>query len=168
MSVDDLDDVLDIEQSSFSFPWSRSSFYGEIQKNNFAYYIVARPRGEHRVIGYGGLWVVCDEGHITTLAVHPFYRKTGAGSFMLDHLLKKAREKGARRVFLEVRDSNLAARHLYEKFCFKIIGRRKNYYLDEDALIMVHTFLRSKDTSSLRGGLYNVAKNIDSGPGNKL
>ncbi len=140
MTVDDLNDVLDIEHNSFSFPWSRSSFYGEIRENRYAYYIVARSKDDGRIIGYGGIWVLFDEGHITTLAVHPLYRQAGAGSFLLDHMLKKAHAKGARQVFLEVRDSNQAARGLYEKFKFKVISRRKNYYLNEDALVMVYTF----------------------------
>jgi ribosomal-protein-alanine N-acetyltransferase len=140
MTVDDLDDVLEIEQKSFSFPWSRNSFYMEIRQNRYAYYIVARLKDNGRIIGYGGVWVLFDEGHITTLAVHPLHRKAGIGSFMLEHILRKACTNGATQVFLEVRDSNLAARRLYEKFKFKVIGRRKNYYLNEDALIMVYTF----------------------------
>lgn len=140
MTVDDLTDVLEIEKNSFIFPWSSISFYEEIRGNNYAYYIVARLPGKGKIVGYGGLWVFFDEGHITTLAVHPLYRHAGTGSFLLDHLLNKALQKGARRVFLEVRDSNQVARSLYEKYNFKVIGRRKNYYLNEDALVMVHTF----------------------------
>jgi len=112
----------------------------EISQNRYAHYIVARVKDDGRVIGYGGLWVLFDEGHITTLAVHPLHRKAGTGSFLLEHMLRKARANGATQVFLEVRDSNLAARRLYEKFKFKVIGRRKNYYLNEDALVMVYTF----------------------------
>lgn len=140
MTVADLDAVLEIEQNCFPFPWSRSSFYGEIKDNRYAYYIVARLKDNGSIIGYGGLWVIFDEGHITTLAVHPLYRRCGTGSFILEHLLKKASIEGARQVFLEVRASNLAARRLYEKFHFKVISRRKNYYLSEDALVMVYTF----------------------------
>ncbi|MGI6308642.1 MAG: ribosomal protein S18-alanine N-acetyltransferase [Dethiobacteria bacterium] len=140
MSVDDLSAVLEIEKSSFSFPWPQDSIYKEIVKNDYAYYFVARLKDEGKVIGYGGIWVLLDEAHITTLAVHSLYRRAGTGSLLLSCLLKEALSRGARQVFLEVRDSNQAARALYEKFGFEMIGRRKNYYYHEDALIMVHKF----------------------------
>ncbi len=143
MTIDDLGDVLAIEKTSFIFPWSDHSFYGEIKENKNADYVVARLRNNNKIVGYGGLWVFFDEGHITTLAVHPRYRKAGAGSSLLDHLLKKARSRGARKVFLEVRDSNKVARGLYEKFKFRVIGRRKNYYLLEDAVVMLLKFPKS-------------------------
>lgn len=140
MSLQDLEAVLEIERSAFSFPWPQNSFYREIVNNDYAYYFVVRLKDENKIIGYGGIWVLLDEAHITTLAVHPLYRQAGAGSFLLSHLLKEALSKGARQVFLEVRDSNLAARTLYEKYNFAIVGRRKNYYYHEDALLMVHKF----------------------------
>ena len=61
----------------------------------------------------------------------------GTGSLLLAHLINKAERKGACKVFLEVRDSNRQARRIYERFGFKVIGKRKKYYLDEDALVMV-------------------------------
>lgn len=140
MTVADLDEVCEIEQNCFPFPWSKNSFYGEINENKYAYYIVARLKDHGGIIGYGGLWVIFDEGHITTLAVHPHHRRQRVGSCILEHLLEKAEALGARQVFLEVRDSNGAARGLYEKFHFKAISRRKKYYLNEDALVMVYTF----------------------------
>jgi ribosomal-protein-alanine N-acetyltransferase len=140
MTVDDLNEVQEIEKRSFVFPWSNNSFYGEIRENDYADYVVARLQGNGRIIGYGGLWVFFDEGHITTLAVHPLYRRAGAGSLLLDYLLKKAESKGARKVLLEVRNSNQAAHRLYKKYDFRVIGRRKNYYLNEDALVMVRAY----------------------------
>lgn len=140
MSLQDLEDVLEIERSTFSFPWPQNSFYREIINNDYAYYFTARLKDENKIIGYGGIWVLFDEAHITTLAVHPLYRQAGVGSILLSHLLKEALSRGACQVFLEVRDSNLAARTLYEKYDFEMIGRRKNYYYHEDALLMVHKF----------------------------
>ncbi|NMB35708.1 MAG: ribosomal protein S18-alanine N-acetyltransferase [Firmicutes bacterium] len=140
MSLQDLEAVLEIERSTFSFPWPKNSFYREIINNDYAYYFAARLKGENKVIGYGGIWVLFDEAHITTLAVHSLHRQAGAGSILLSHLLEEALARGARQVFLEVRDSNLAARTLYKKYDFEIIGRRKNYYYHEDALLMVRKF----------------------------
>ena len=143
MTVADLNDVLDIEKNSFTFPWSNSFFVGEIQETKNADYVLARLQTNGRIIGYVGLWVFFDEGHFTTLVVHPHYRQAGAGSFLLDYLLKRAQSKGARKVYLEVRDSNKVARRLYEKFKFKVIGRRKNYYLIEDAVVMLRKFSKN-------------------------
>lgn len=140
MSVDDLDTVLEIERNSFPFPWPQDSIYREIVKNDYAFYYVARLKEEGKVIGYGGIWVLFDEAHVTTLAVHPPYRRLGAGSLLLSYLLQEAFSKGARQVYLEVRDFNQAARALYEKYGFKKIGRRKNYYYHEDALVMAYKF----------------------------
>lgn len=140
MSLQDLESVLEIERSTFSFPWPQNSFYREIVNNDYAHYFAVRLKGENIIIGYGGIWVLLDEAHITTLAVHPHYRQAGAGSFLLSRLLEEALSRGAHQVFLEVRDSNLAARKLYEKYDFKITGRRKNYYYHEDALLMVCKF----------------------------
>lgn len=135
MVLEDLDEVMQIEQDSFLYPWSRNSFQGEILTNRFAYYITAKDT-EGFVIGYAGIWILFDEGHITTIAVKPLCRHKGVGSLLLAHLLKKAQLEGACKVFLEVRDSNLEARRIYERFGFEVIGKRKKYYFNEDALIM--------------------------------
>lgn len=138
MTTADLDQVLYIEQDSFiSTSWNRESFYAEITRNKYAYYTVARLKYSPKVIGYGGIWIVFDEAHITTLAVHPHYRQVGIGTFLLKNMLKTAFAKGAGKIFLEVRVSNAGARRLYEKFNFRVIARRKNYYFDEDALVMM-------------------------------
>ncbi len=136
MVPDDLDEVMQIEQSSFPYPWSRKSFQSEILTNKFAYYVTAKDSSKF-VIGYAGVWIIFDEAHITTIAVHPCYRQMGTGSLLLARLLEKATQEGAGKVFLEVRDSNLQARKIYERFGFEVFGKRKKYYYDEDALVMV-------------------------------
>jgi [ribosomal protein S18]-alanine N-acetyltransferase len=144
MTVEDLEEVLEIENDSFSFPWSRNSFYKEITDNGYAYYLVCRLKGSQRIIGYGGIWTLFDEAHITTLAVHSLYRHTGVGTLIIINLINNALREGANRVFLEVRDSNREARNLYEKLQFKVIGKRKNYYFDEDALVMLRDFVEAQ------------------------
>ncbi len=143
MTAAHLDQVLFIERNSFaSTSWSRESFYAEITQNKYAYYIVARFKGSTMIIGYGGIWIVLDEAHITTLAVHPHHRGAGIGTAILSNMLEKAFAKGAGKAFLEVRTSNRKAQRLYEKFNFKAVTLRKNYYFDEDALVMM---LAAKD-----------------------
>ena len=140
MTGNDLDQVMEIEYRSFPLPWSRGSFEREICYNNYSCYIVAGAGENGQVTGYAGSWVFLDEAHITTLAVHPLYRRTGTGSALFSYLLETAHAQGAERVLLEVRDSNEAARRLYEKHGFTVIGRRKKYYFDEDALVMARYF----------------------------
>ncbi len=140
MTNDDLDEVMEIEHSSFPYPWARASFEKELRDNAYACYLVAGTEKNGQVIGYAGSWVLFGEAHITTLAVHPGYRRAGTGSALLTSLMESAYKLGACQVFLEVRDSNGAARTLYEKFGFKIKGIRKKYYLDEDALVMIRDF----------------------------
>jgi len=83
-------------------------------------------------------WMILDELHIATFATHGEHRRRGIGRLLLKSALDEARVDGARRAFLEVRESNSAAQAMYEGFGFKITGRRPRYYRDndEDAILM--------------------------------
>jgi len=139
MLPEHLEEVLAIEKSSFSTPWSYYAFAYEI-KNDFAYYLVALSAG--KVIGYGGMWLILDEAHITNLAVYRNYRRSGVGRAIMQEFIRHAVHSGITRLTLEVRPSNQAARHLYATLGFKEKGRRRGYYLDtnEDAIIMWKNF----------------------------
>ena len=104
--------------------------------NRLASYLVARVEG--RIVGYGGMWLMVDEAHITTFAVHPAWRRQRIGERLLLAFLDLAVHRGAHEATLEVRLSNLPARKLYEKYGFRPVGLRPRYYSDnqEDALIM--------------------------------
>jgi ribosomal-protein-alanine N-acetyltransferase len=136
MSSGHLDGVLAIENVSFPTPWSRTAFAHELLHNDFAYYIVALEG--KKVVGYAGMWRILDEGHITTLAVHPDYRRQNIGAALLNELLREGKRRGCTRMTLEVRPSNHAAQELYAKMGFVSHGRRPGYYSDtkEDAIIM--------------------------------
>ncbi len=131
-----LDQVTGIEKLSFAMPWSRQAFTFEITENDFALYLVALF--QDRVVGYGGIWIVLDEGHITNVAVHPKLRGYGVGRALMAELISRAAMQGADKLTLEVRMSNLAARNLYASLGFVGKGVRRRYYSDnnEDALIM--------------------------------
>ena len=96
------------------------------------------PSAEHPIVGYGGVWLVVDEAHITTLAVAPAYRGRGVGELLLNALIDHAYALAAQRMTLEVRVSNTTAQRLYLKYGFQSAGTRPRYYTDngEDALIM--------------------------------
>jgi ribosomal-protein-alanine N-acetyltransferase len=136
MRVEDLPAVHAIERASFTTPWPSHAYRSELETNRLAHYLVARANTE--VVGYGGMWIMVDEAHITTFAVDPRWRRRRIGERLLVALLDVAVARRAREATLEVRLSNLAARRLYEKYGFRPVGLRPRYYSDdnEDALIM--------------------------------
>ena len=135
MKEADLEDILEMERECFATPWSRESFEMEF-KNKFARYVVAEIDG--KVVGYGGLWLIIDEAHITNIAVREEYRKMDVGSHILSGLVAISLKRDIKSMTLEVRASNVAAIRLYEKYDFKEAGIRPKYYSDnnEDAIIM--------------------------------
>lgn len=130
-----IDSILSIEELSFKDPWSRDAMERELN-NNFARYVVVKQ--QDKVIGYGGMWIILDEGHITNIAVYPKYRCIGAGNLILRSLIDICKKESITSLTLEVRVSNLIAQNLYVKYGFISEGIRRNYYADnnEDALIM--------------------------------
>jgi ribosomal-protein-alanine N-acetyltransferase len=161
MKVDDLDRVMEIEEVAHISPWSISGYRHELEENELAYYLVLLPaeeanlspvstfgkrlltslRTSHRgrpIIGYAGFWLIADEAHISTIAIDPQWQRLGLGEYLLLELIKKALQKRAEMITLEVRSSNQTAKNLYMKYDFKYVGKRKRYYKDsnEDAHIM--------------------------------
>ena len=136
MKNEDIDQVCEIEKMCFSSPWSKNSFIDEINSNICARYFVADEGG--KVLGYGGMWLIINEAHITNIAVHPGYRRNHVGSNLLFSMMKAANDElGINRMTLEVRKSNHSAQSMYHKFGFLVAGERKKYYDDnEDACIM--------------------------------
>jgi ribosomal-protein-alanine N-acetyltransferase len=138
----DADGMHRVEQACFELPWSRDDLAKDATENILSIYFVAEATDaesrESTVIGYAGLWVVLDEGHITNVAVDSDYRRQGVAAMLLLSMFEAAREKGAKRFTLEVKRTNEAAIRLYEKFGFSIAGYRKGYYKEdgEDAAIM--------------------------------
>ena len=149
MTVPDLPEVQAIERASFTTPWPPHAYKTELETNRLASYLVARADGH--VVGYGGVWLMVDEAHITTFAVHPAWRRRGIGDRLLLELLDVAQERGAREATLEVRLSNVPARRLYEKFGFRPVGLRPRYYTDdgEDAYVMTTPDLRRPSMQAL-------------------
>jgi ribosomal-protein-alanine N-acetyltransferase len=161
MRLEDLDEVQAIEQASFSTPWPSNAYRSELVTNRLASYLVARIEG--RIVGYGGMWLMVDEAHITTFAIHPGWRRQRIGERLLLAFLDLARDRHAREATLEVRLSNLAARRLYEKYGFRPVGLRPRYYSDnnEDALIMTTEPLSDP---RLRARIERLREALDDGP----
>jgi [ribosomal protein S18]-alanine N-acetyltransferase len=167
MRTSDLHQVMDIERVAFASPWPMSAYRYELTQNDLSTYLVLKLRRSggmtplgHKggmtpplrlggmtpllrksvepVLAYGGFWMIVDEAHISTIAVHPKWRRRGLGEMVLVAMVDAAIMRGAAEVTLEVRVSNLAAQGLYHKYAFVQVGRRKAYYTNnrEDALIM--------------------------------
>lgn len=141
MMKEDIDQVLAIEQESFSQPWSRNLFLSEFRSTAVSTLLVARleEHGVRRIVGYIVYWIVADEMHVLNLAVAPAYRRHGIAQNLVLNAIKRAFKKGAKRSFLEVRASNTAARKLYSNLGFTGSSIRRNYYEAplEDALVMI-------------------------------
>lgn len=135
-TVNDVEDIYEIEKLCFPDPWSRDALTYELGENPRAFYIVADIGG--KVVGYAGLWWIDDEGHITNVAVRPGYRNRRIGEGIISVLIDFTAGEGILHHTLEVRRSNEPAINLYEKFGFRVEGVRRGYYLNngEDALIM--------------------------------
>ncbi len=128
--------IIAIERAVFSDPWSARSFR-EALSNPSVYCACARRDGR-TLQGYVVAWFVADEGEIANLAVAPGAWGNGIGRALLDASLKEAAARKLKAVYLEVRDSNAAARHLYGSRGFIEIGRRRSYYRRpvEDAIVL--------------------------------
>ena len=128
--------VLRIEEQVYPRPWSMSLFLSELALRTTRAYFVARVGRD--VVGYAGLMMTAEDGHVTTIAVDPKWHRHKIGTRLLLGLAREALARGAQNLTLEVRLSNKGAQELYRKFGFSPVGVRKNYYQEtnEDALVM--------------------------------
>ena len=137
MNNTDVDEVFRLEELVHpNHHWSKESFYNELS-NNLAYYYCVKNE-KNTILAYIGFWLIIDEAHITTLAVHPDFRRNQLAQILLIKMIDICYKNMVKYITLEVRESNLPAILLYEKFLFESIGMRKNYYQDngENAIIM--------------------------------
>jgi [ribosomal protein S18]-alanine N-acetyltransferase len=141
----DLEGVLELEAACFTNPTTRDMLRHEVESSDVLHAYVMRPVPGGMIVAYCAVWIIFDELHINTLAVHPRWRRQGVASLLLTHVLDDAVRKGAAKATLEVRRSNEGARKLYERFGFAVGGVRKEYYRQpvEDALILWRTALGS-------------------------
>lgn len=135
LSEGDIAGVVALEKKINSAPWSEQAFRNELNHPH-GYFVVARL--DNKVVGYGGVWMVIDEAHITTVAVSDEFRRRGIGKEIVTYLLDEARKRGMTCSTLEVRAGNTAAITLYRNLGFESTATRKGYYPDnkEDALVM--------------------------------
>ena len=159
MRAEDLDQAVLLDCMSFSLPWPPSAYLHELNNTGGKVWVaeqvleepleyhspfpvpvadLVQPVGARAVVAVIVVWLIVDEAHIATLAVHPKLRRQGIARKLLCVALKEAAEDGMLSALLEVRAGNDAAQDLYRKFGFDVVGRRTRYYQDnyEDALLM--------------------------------
>ena len=136
MAVDDIPAVVALDHMSFSLPWPERSFRFELTENSASRCWVAESDG--KIVGMIVAWLLVDEAHIATIAIHPDFRRRGIARKLLTHALHFMKGEGAQSSFLEVRESNSAAQEMYRKLGYEESGRRPRYYKDneEDAILM--------------------------------
>jgi len=137
ITLDRMDELVAMEKRCFSDPWTRAMFRSEIEVAGGTY-----ARGAfvgETLVGYSFAVLIADEAHLGNLAVDPGYRRRGIAQSLLGDLLTAAQREGARRVTLEVRESNAIARNFYSRNGFVDIAIRKSYYRNpvEDAIVML-------------------------------
>jgi ribosomal-protein-alanine N-acetyltransferase len=140
---EDLKAVEHLQQLTFTNPWGIDAIKWELENTDVARLYVARDTHE-ALVAYCACWVVFDELHINSFAVDPAWRRRGCARVLLNRVLAEAATQGAKAATLEVRESNVAARRLYEGLGFRVEGVRRDYYQDprEDALILWNRALR--------------------------
>jgi ribosomal-protein-alanine N-acetyltransferase len=141
MCESDIDAVYAIETACFHSPWSKASFEGELKNTLAVYFVLVESEPEfesEQIVGYGGMWTIIDELHITNVAVLPSHRGKGYGNRLMEAMIQYGKDNGYVQMTLEVRVGNQPAIALYEKFGFVSVGTRPGYYVDtgEDACIM--------------------------------
>ncbi|AOK29389.1 MULTISPECIES: ribosomal protein S18-alanine N-acetyltransferase [Burkholderia] len=138
MTDADLDEVVEVERAAYEFPWTRGNFEDSLRNGYFG---VCIRHVTGALVGYCVLMPVVDEMHLLNLCVAPAAQRSGAGLALLREAVRITRAERLGGVLLEVRPSNPRAIHLYERFGFESVGRRRNYYPAkhrgrEDAIVM--------------------------------
>ena len=131
----DVNRVHEIECTCFRSPWSKLALAGEL-RNEVAHYLVMEADGV--ICGYGGMWLLFEEAHVTNVAIMPEYRGQGRGKRLMLAMMRHAVKRGAEKMTLEVREGNTVAQHLYATLDFEQNGFRPRYYSDtgEGALLL--------------------------------
>jgi [ribosomal protein S18]-alanine N-acetyltransferase len=141
--------VLRIESRAYPAPWSMSLFLSELAlRSTRAYYVAFVGR---QMVGYAGLMMTLDDGHVTTIAVDPPWHRHKVGTRLMLALVREALRRGATSLTLEVRLANKGAQEMYRRFGFKPVGVRKGYYAEtkEDALVMWAENVRGEEYAAL-------------------
>jgi len=145
MSVDDLEQLMEIEAYSFPTPWKRAMYEHDLTRNEHSRFFVIKNCENNELAAYIGSWFIVDEAHIGTIATKREYRGLRLAEQLVAYTALQAINEGMAYIILEVRVSNAPAIKLYERMGFERVGLRKGYYSDtsEDAILMTCTQLEA-------------------------
>lgn len=135
MTVEDLEQVAELEEELFTVPWTKEGFLTYLMKDNTLMFVVEE---KGKILAYASILTVLDEGDVLNVAVRRDRQREGIGHFLMECMIRMAAERGVTTIHLEVRESNGPARRLYKRLGFKEDGLRKNYYEEpvENAVLM--------------------------------
>lgn len=137
-TVDDLDQVAEIERQSIRPPWTRAAFAAELEKETSRFWVITDDETDEKVLAYAVFHFPAEQAHLVTFAVHPEFRRAGLGAYVIRRLLQYVFRRGGTSVVLEVRKGNSAAIHLYQSLGFVVIHTQPRFYPDgEDAFSMI-------------------------------
>lgn len=140
MEISDLSFILDNLYTDFDDFWSYDVLKQEFDNPNSSYFVA---KIDDEVVGFGGIWRAVDDIHITNIVTSKNYRHLGIASKILEKLMEMGKKEKFNSITLEVAESNIPAIHLYNKYQFSSVGRRKHYYHHgEDAIIMTYYYPR--------------------------
>ena len=136
MNLDDLESIKDTLILEFDDFWNYNILKDELESKNSKYIVVKDIESNDEIIGFAGIKILVDEADIMNIVVKKSYRNKGIGSLLLGNLILLCNELNLKSLSLEVNEKNIPAINLYKKFGFKNISIRKNYYKDENGIIM--------------------------------
>jgi ribosomal-protein-alanine N-acetyltransferase len=139
MRAEDVDGVMAVEKAIYPFPWTAGNFVDSLTSGYDAWICLQ----DGVMVGYAVMMMVVDEAHLLNISIAAEHQRAGLGSELLEFMFATAKAKGATRMLLEVRPSNVSGSALYRRFGFVEIGRRRDYYPAhggrEDAIVMERT-----------------------------
>jgi [ribosomal protein S18]-alanine N-acetyltransferase len=135
---DDLEQVAEIERLSIQPPWTRAAFASELSKNTSKFWVITDDATDEKVLAYAVIHFPAEQAHLVTFAVHPEFRRSGLGKYLIRRLLHYVIRRGGTSIVLEVRKGNSAAIQLYQGLGFIVIHTLPRFYPDgEDAFSMI-------------------------------
>lgn len=134
MNLSDLEQIKDILNTDFDDFWNYSILKDELNSKNSTYFVVKNK--DNKILGFSGMKIILDEAEIMNIVTKKDYRNQGIGKVLLNKIIAEAKNINIKKINLEVNENNIIAIHLYEKFDFTKDGERKNYYQDQNAILM--------------------------------
>ena len=132
-----LNDCVDLDQKSFKGLWTKSQWERELTDPKRICLGIIELQTK-KLLGFCSLWIVIDELHITSIAIHPKYQRKGLGKCLFSELIKLSESLRTNQIYLEVKDTNEPAKAFYKSMGFKTVANRSNFYRDgSDALVLI-------------------------------